>query len=81
MNDEKEQKTNLNQVYQQTLRKLPIAKKMALRKSQRVWLRKMEAECAEFHNQSLYGREGIFETIQCRMDAMEERTIFLINYH
>lgn len=80
MNDEKEQERKFNQVYQETLKRLPIVKKVALKKSQRAWLIKMENECAEFNNQSLYGREGAFDVIQCRINAMEQRTVFLINY-
>lgn len=80
MNDEKEQERKFNQVYQETLKRLPIAKKVALKKSQRAWLIKMENECAEFNNQSLYGREGAFDVIRCRINAMEQRVVFLINY-
>lgn len=80
MNDEKEQERKFNQAYQETLKRLPIVKKVALKKSQRAWLIKMENECAEFNNQSLYGREGAFDVIQCRINAMEQRTVFLINY-
>lgn len=80
MNNHKYHQDKLNQVYQITLNQLPKKEKAILEKSQEQWQKTIENECMQFANQELYGREGAFDVIQCDIDEMQKRIIFLENY-
>lgn len=70
----------LNQVYQTMLNQLPKREKAIFKKSQQQWQKETTAKCEQFANQQLYGREGVFDVIQCEVDEMKKRVVFLENY-
>ena len=65
----------LNQIYQVKIHSLSAIKAKALRESQCHWLHLKEQACIADEEQ--YGRESHFDAMQCEIDWVSERILFL----
>ncbi|OOV83676.1 hypothetical protein B1202_08095 [Acinetobacter amyesii] len=65
----------LNQIYQVKIYSLSAIKANALRESQRHWLHLKEQACIA--DEQNYGRESHFDAMQCEIDWVSERILFL----